>query len=317
MDEDEKTEDHAEESAQSADIPAQDEQTEQDSADEQTGVDEGALSAAQEALARSRGWKPKSEWKGAAPPTFIDDPSEFNRQHEMHNPRLKAENEALRRDMDELKQISRQQFDMLRSSKDAEIKRLKSGLQERMRNAVSVADTEAYDQAAREMQALEAATPQTGGEGGQPPPTAPPPNAPPPSYNPNTDPNFVSWHQENAWYGTDGDKTAFAERVAAPKVRQMGLTPNHGRAYYDAISGEVNRVFPSAGDRSTPSPGAAAKAGGSKKKQNGFDTLPGKVKEDFQRVLVKKLGVYKNDEKGRAEYAKAYYEENPQPLRMQ
>ena len=53
-----------------------------------------------EDVARDRGWKPSSEWKGDIPPNFIDDPEKFNDIYENSNPRLKKEVADLRAQME-------------------------------------------------------------------------------------------------------------------------------------------------------------------------------------------------------------------------
>lgn len=284
---------------------------------ETPGAENDPLKAAQEALARSRGWKPEQEWRGDKPPNFIADPAEYNSWHERSNLRLKEETDALRREIGELTRVSQKNFEMLRSSKDAEISRLKDAAEKRRRDAAANADVDAYDEATREIKALETAAGQSAPppaqpQHGQPPaPGQPyPPQSQPPANNPNADPNFVAWHRDNAWYQTDPMRTKWAEAVAAREVQMRGLTPQHGRAYYDAISEVVNRDFGApAGERPPQRQAAAPSGGGKPANRESFDAIPADDRKAFTETLVKKYNLYSNDAKGRAEYAKAYWQD--------
>lgn len=272
----------------------------EDNAPETGGAREVETSDA-ERLARSRGWKPGSEWHGDRPEGFIDDPAEYNRRHEENNPRLRADNIRLHHEIDELKRISQQNFDMLRSSKDAEIKRLRDDVQRRMRAAAENADMTAFDTASRELQALDATSPPPA----QPAPAQQPTPAP---YNPDADRDFRSWHQDNAWYGTDAGRTQFAEQVAVQAVRQRGLTPQMGRVYYDAIGREVANAFGPVAQRNPPRQQAGTAAPSAPKK-NTFASIPAEDQKNFRDILVKKFSLYTDDAKGREEYAAAYFHE--------
>lgn len=257
-------------------------------------------------LARARGWKPETEWKGDIPQGFIKNPAEFNRHHEQHNSRLRGEVAGLRKDMVELKTVAQQQLDMVRASKDAEIDRLRTDAERRQREAVESADTDKFDEAAKDLRALDSVKK-------EPPAPAQPAQPGPNTRSADDLPGFREWHQQNAWYGTDKNRTDFAETVAVNRIKAQGLAPEHGRAFYDAIAKEVDAAF---GARSAPGGGgresntAGGGAGGGAKRES-FGSLPASVRADFKKTLVGKFGLYTDDKKGQDEYAKAYFLENP------
>lgn len=259
----------------------------------------------QERLARARGWKPPEEWKGQRPRNFIEDPAEFNRSHENNNHRLLEENRQLRSDIDEIKTMARQSHDMLRSSKDAEIQRLKDDARRRMTEAVENADTQAFTEAQKDYDALLTAK---GDEEKSTQPAAPAqPQAP---QNPDNDPYFRAWHEENPWYGTDRARTNYANHTALVELKERGIGPQHGRLFYDEVSKIVERDLGPV-QRPRRDGGRQNVAGDPppRQGQKSFDSIPQEDRATFQKVLVKKLGVYKDDEKGRAEWAKAYWNE--------
>lgn len=265
------------------------------------GGDDEALNAATEALARSRGWKPESEWKGELPKHFENDPAKFNENHERHNPRLIAEVQELRRQSEENAEITRRNFEMLRKSKDDEIARLKADARERMTRAVEEADTAAYRKAEQDFDALNV-VPEQPKYQQQPPADA--------QADADQDPNYISWHASNAWYNTDKVRTNYANTAAVAELHQRGISAKtHGRAFYDEVTKIVDRdMGPPAGrpGKGRADPATAGDGGGGRPKKGSFESIPAADRKAFKDTLVP-MGIYENTKESRAEYAKAYW----------
>lgn len=139
-----------------------------------------------------------------------------------------------------------------------------------------------------------------------------------PSYDPDADTNFHKFMAENPWYGDRNNtgnaaKTYYAENKAAPQAYAEGLRPEiHGERFYARVSELVNEVYgqPSFGNQknmpsqNTPRQPAKPRA----PKTKGFSHLPQDAHQAFERLARK--GVFENSDKGRAEYARMYFEEN-------
>jgi len=263
------------------------------------GAAESAVSQ-DESLARERGWKPRSEWVGDIPPSFLDDPAEYNRQHENVNARLKHEILQLREDQGRFEERFQQAFKTVENRHKQELDRERSRLFDEMRSSAEAADTDRFDRAKKDFEVLDQARAAT-----------PAQTEAATTYHPDRDPSFRSWHSDNPWYGKDIRKSHFAERVAAQEALDRGLTPQRdGRAYYDAISRIVEETF---GEMKMAAPRVtegASSGSQQRSRQSKFHLLPAEFKKDFG--WLSKKGLYKDDAKGREEYAESVYEENPE-----
>ena len=89
-------------------------------------------------------------------------------------------------------------------------------------------DTEAFDRVQEQVDALgeEIAAPAPNGQQTD-------------QQKADSDPAFIAWRAQNAWYGDDIELTAYAEQIAPVIGRK-----HQGAAFYDAIGTEIRRKFP-------------------------------------------------------------------------
>lgn len=269
-----------------------------------------------EELARYRGWKPKDEWKGAVPKDFVEDPEEFNRRHEENIPKVRQERDKYRAELEEVKELTRKNFELLRSSHEAKLKeareeteRLRKDARERMRLAAEQGDRRSYV-------AAEADYDKAVGQQSVDEKPATPPRT---QYRPQSetdpggkrDPAFIAWHQDNAWFQVDQARTKYALSVATQEAHKNGIYVQDGRRFYDFVSAVVERDLgkfqgsaPAAGTM-VPSAGGAQR---NPRAGKAFASLPADAKNEFQWMV--RNGIFSNDEKGRKEFADAYYSEN-------
>lgn len=185
-------------------------------------------------LARARGWKPRSEWKGRVPEGFIDDPDEYNSVFEESMPRVVRQNRELQAKVENFEQQFRHMADWRkrveeddRRARERDIRRIENELRE----AVTSGDMRKHTALLKERDEL----------------TTPPP-AQQDNYDADRDPAFADWVGQNPWYDRksgqfDGKRAAFAEAKARELMAQGRHPSTEGRAYYEAISAAVNAEF--------------------------------------------------------------------------
>jgi len=256
-----------------------------------------------EQLARRRGWKPASEWVGDLPDNFVDDPAKFNEDHERINPRLRSEVSRLNEELSRFEGRFNQAIEAQNRRHQSELKRERERLLAEMRDATESADTDRFDRAKKSLDELatvpelQTQTPQQNQE----------------QYHPDRDPHFKTWHADNAWYRQDAARTKYAEQVAAKEVAQRGLSPQRdGRAFYDAVTREVEAAFgPAAGGKSpNVNTGGRSTANAARPAKAGFDQLPADMKGDFKWMVQR--GIFKNDKESKERYAAQVYADNPE-----
>lgn len=126
------------------------------------------------------------------------------------------------------------------------------------------------------------------------------------------DPEFLDWHKDNAWFGVDKKKTAFANGLAQSLRADPDNKDLTGRAFFDEVAKQVEKAFPSEGDdRQFDKVGGAADTsprGGRGRKT--FDALPADARaacDRFGERLVGEGRAYKTLADWRNQYAKDYF----------
>lgn len=134
--------------------------------------------------------------------------------------------------------------------------------------------------------------------------------------DPNSDPVFVSWRQENSWYGTDIRRTGLANAVAI-ELRQNPETANLSqRDFLNRVAEEVSKTLDGNGRRN----GAARVEGGQPSGQGGgsnsgiktYADLPQDAKDACDRQGKKLIGpnkAFKTDAEWQKHYANQYFSE--------
>ena len=116
------------------------------------------------------------------------------------------------------------------------------------------------------------------------------------------DPEFLAWRRDNTWFETDRVKTAAAIGVGE-ELRHQG-NRDTGRAFYDAVSAEVDRRF---GGNKPPVSKVEGSQGGSGRTSEGksFADLPPDAKEACDKYIPKVVGEGRRH-KDAASWRKAY-----------
>lgn len=249
--------------------------------EESVSEESSEQSTAFDVEAREMGWRPKEEFRGDES-RWVDAETFVKRGHEVL-PLVKAENKRLKREIDEIK-ATMQEFKAhhatvkQRAYDDAVV-----ALRKMQSDAVTRGDGDAFAQISAEMENLTAEVAK------QPAPSGP-------------DPTFLSWKDQNPWYGTDPDMTRMADTLGQG-LRSMN--PNaDGVEILKAVEVDIRNAFPHkfSQKRSTSSVDGAGRPedrGGKKS----YNALPQDAKAACDRFV--KQGVMTKEQ-----YVKEYYGEN-------
>lgn len=263
-----------------------------------------------ERMARLMGWKPKEEWKGDT--TNFVSASEYLRR----NARKFEAFDELERKTQELEDLKRKFISIENRFNENEARQDKASLTqlEAARDeAFRVGDKRQFAALDQEIRKRERAQAQREYEERMR-------QQQQPSYDPDADVNFHKFQAQNPWYGdrtnaTNQAKTYYAEKRAAPQAYAEGLRPEiHGERFYERVAELVSEVYgqPSFGSqKNMPNQNQTRQPAKPRApKTKGFSHLPADAHQAFERLSRK--GVFENNDKGRAEYAKLYFQENPE-----
>lgn len=250
-----------------------------------------------EELAIEMGWAPKAEWKG--PPESWKSAKEFIRHGTVIQRELKTRNDAMTRDYE-------QRFQRLdRASQTAlanQRKQLDDGWKARMREAVQLGDTDAFDRASQNRETALNKFDEEVGKAGTPDNTPQPGDLPP---------EVKQFAARNPWFDRDPIMTDVA----------LGLTKGVAARYpamtlgerLEHVEKEMRRRYPEEfGQAQTNGQdndaGRAPRAEGGLRPiksaaKKGWETLPGEAKTTGLKFV--KEGLFKTKE----DYAASYYEQ--------
>lgn len=262
-------------------------------------------------LARKFGWKPRTEWKGDVPPTFVDDPREFVASKTRALDEFSSLKDQLAATRRELMQLAQEQGKSQKSQAETRA----AQLQEAYDKAFDMGDKkrakELFDQIV-EVKAQAARAP------------APEPQADPVVQQATQSSVFQDWVSQNSWYTgasfEDAAKRHYADQIGPQLLQQRGLNPNDvlgnpqlEREFYQAVAQEVNRAYggqknpmqqrgvpdvPQQSGRQSATPQRSSKS------QKSFASLPGEAQSAFAYYVKK--GVYQDNDKDRAEYTRDF-----------
>lgn len=263
-------------------------------------ADEGADRAEIETRARSMGWSPKENWRGDQS-NWIDAP-EFVRRGEQVMPILRAN---LRNSESQIAALMKQNAETT-----AQLKAATESIQ-----VLTNLSTEQTRKAAKERRKellIQQATARSEGNvelevdlgeqisdltteiktaevQAKAAPAAKKTETPPPAVDdPTKDPEYVAWTKDNPWFGTDRKRTALATAVGE-EIRSdpanAGLT---GRAFFDMVTREVNKIFtPARATSSKVEGGGGVASGGSQVRDaatgKSYADLPQEAKDACER----------------------------------
>lgn len=182
-----------------------------------------------EALAREQGWRPKEQFKGA-PENFVDAKTFYERGLIVW-PLLKAENQALRAEIDRVRVDAQRALQVSEQSREREVAELKIELQQARlarKEAVKEGDGDNFEAAEARIKELESAI-----QASQPIK---------PSGPPQTDPQFQSWlnSPEQTWFRDDEEAQAMAEGMV--KLSRYKHLYNQREKLWDAVAADVKKM---------------------------------------------------------------------------
>ena len=230
-------------------------------------------------LAGEMGWAPEDKWRGN-PEDWVDSKTFMRRGPEI----LK---ETLRR-QDATPEQVRADLSVLRTrdeTRDARaLERARTTLLAHQREAVELGDTDTFDQTTAQIAELDKES------------------APAPAADPDSDPAYMAWAKDNAWYGDDVEATAYAESIA-PVVSRT----SQGAEFYTKIGEEVRKKFPKkfSNAKRGEAPRVEGSGGRAKPRRSGgkgYEDLPSDARKECDAYVRQKLGK-------REDYCKDYFEE--------
>lgn len=279
--------------------------------EEETEQEEPEASEQDVALAKALGWKSPDEWKGDRS-GLIEDPKEYLRIHSRRIQEFGDVQEQLAATRRELLRLEKESKERFKQADETSLSQLRA---ERDR-AFDLGDKKKFQALDKQLEERLRATSEETDEGPQVDETV---------RQATADPVYQEWLQENAWYKAqtfeDAAKHQYANNVARQLLEArnvsdpLSLPADARRDFYRAVAKEVNRAYGApnpapmqgrqqeAPTNTPPRRQPAAPQRG--KNKTDFNALPGDAKDGFDKWV--KMGVYKNDDKSRAEYAKDYF----------
>ena len=273
--------------------------SESDTYDEPDGDSHPESNPAIAEMAKALGWKEPSDWKGDR--TNYQSAEEFLAVKQRQFQRLEEKDAEIERLKREFVDFQKQATERFQRADEHNVASLKAELAE----AAKYGDMERHARILSELEKVQK-------------PKLPEPD-PQRQYweavqEATSDPVYREWNDANPWYnGTsikDQAKTVLANQIAQQQnVDVLRLPPAERRRFYDSVAAQVAEAY---GEKRSGMPGAAmggrstARPGNPRGKS--FDSLPREAREGFESLSRK--GIFSNDDKGRAEYAKLYLAEN-------
>lgn len=270
-----------------------------------------------EVKARSMGWVPKEEFKGAEDKWIPAD--EFVDRGEHLLPILHATNKRIKEEVATLKTQMAEQTEALRVSRETiaaldtyhaeDVKRKVEAARKNLKIELEAAsergDHKAVAEITEEMTNLKTAaeddkTKRIETERQQ-------------VKDPTQHPDFISWRGDNPWYGTDLVRTSVANGVTW-KLRQEG-NRDIGRAFLDKVTEGVEAELKKiSGGRPAPNKaeggGPTGGNGSTRSNGKGYDSMPAEAKaacDSFEKQLVGEKRLYKTIADWRKKYAADYF----------
>lgn len=241
--------------------------------------------------ARALGWKPKDEWKGEAPPGFIDNPRAYLDRAETFGPfrKLRERTERLEEHLRKVESVAAKQVERAQQQAEQEYQRRLEAINAQKRKAAEEGDLEAYDKWNAAEQRLE-----------RPRPEAVEPVAP-------QDPITPDLREKHKWV-TD----PYLRHQGAQLVDQgfrSGELPKGASAQEQAEYAEtrLKSYFPhifNPPKKDPPKPSPVEAGGVAQAARGGFASLPKEAKDAFKRLVAQ--GVFKDTDEDRKFYHDEY-----------
>lgn len=224
-----------------------------------------------EAEARAHGWTPKEDFKGD-PNRWVDSETFVKRADEVM-PFLKKQNQALKREMDDLKRDIKRASAHFEKAEERGYHRAMQELDAKLAEAVETGDKAGANAAVKQMRDLERDAAADKGD------------AKPVVDEATAKQELADWIDRTGWYGSDDQKTKYADLQAD----LMGPAQNYpgGQAkWLEDLTAKVERKF------ADPKPGVTNGSGGRPApKGNGrsFNDLPAQAKAMCDKWVKQKI----------------------------
>lgn len=248
-----------------------------------------------ESEAKAQGWKPQEEFTGD--PNKWVDAETFVERGEQYVGILKGKFDRLEQRLRDQEQLTADVKTLYQRQAESDKKRigeLVTQLEAKREQAVTEGDGAAFTQLDKQLNQAREAQRTLAQQPAKQPVQA--------------QPWAQEWMSENPWYGKDDSATVVAENFAN-KLRASGVQLTE-RQFLDKVSEHVKTEFPRlAGIQARRNPavegnGRPPQGGDPKSTGSLYNKLPEDAKAQFNRFVS--MGVFKNTNEDRAEYARVY-----------
>jgi hypothetical protein len=222
--------------------------------DVEEGEEQEEVSEEIDALAREMGWSPADEWRGD-PEKHVDARTFIKTGPEILKSTLRKQDEKL----DEVAATMKGMAKAAKGAEDRAYARATEVLKAQQEEAVADGDVEEFKRIGTEIDELDKPDAQAN----------------------NVDPNYSSFQDANPWYGTDYERSAYADQIA-PHVGQKF----QGVDFYKELSSAVAKKFPDTNPNRDRAPSVEGGGGTNRPKAGGitYKSLPAEAKaacDDF------------------------------------
>jgi hypothetical protein len=251
-------------------------------------------SQSEEDVARQRGWKPETEWKGDPPPGgFIESPEDYNRIYEGNHKRLKGEIDEFRAAMGHAQKMLQDQAAELERLRAGQVDTSRAALDKELDDAVQTGDKKRVKQLIEQRERLV---------------EAPKPQAAPESQG---QAELEAWAQKVGWYDRGSDKfdsrkAAMADGLA-PQLSAKGYS---GVALLNEVERQINEAFPTVATPRQPGVEGSRRTASPKpkvKKIEGWSDMPDEKRNDPEvKKIADRLGIGSTIQERRDAYARQW-----------
>ena len=256
-----------------------------------------------EAKAREKGWKPEAEWDGDPDKWAPADEFLKMKDRQLEKADLAAQKEiaSLKRDLEkytgrvsELQQTLKDFGEHHSKVEKRAYEKALKDIEAKMEKAVEDGDTATYRQLKGEAKDLQ----KDAAEATKKPETSA-----------DDIPAYKDWVQDNGWYNTDIRMRNYANRISEDVKQVTGLTGTDP-GFYAAITEAVKEEFPSKFEKPKRSPTVEGAGSSVSQRSNGkgWKDIPAEDRKAVDHFF--KNGLFEDSPKGRAQYAKEYWEDD-------
>jgi hypothetical protein len=273
--------------------------------------------------AKSMGWAPKEEWRGA-PEKWID-AEVFVERGESILPILKATNRHLQDDMSALRNELSAAKSALQNSVAAieelkkfnsdanrqKMKESKEALVKQLKEARAEGNLDAEVEISDQLDNVRAAE-----RDAAKPPSKPNGDTAPPQNDPTKNPDYQAWLSDNPWFESNARKRALAVAIAAELREDPAYKGVTGRKFFDKVTEETEKTLGGpAPVRRTTKVESPSQAGGDGGPRKSYADLPTEAKQACDKMADRLVGpknkgfAYEALKDWREKYVNDYFQE--------